>query len=168
MTSIKAFLDEHDLDAEDVIDALDLEVPNGPSSFYDGQPDAQTLADDFDAVDLLIEENDSLEQRVDSLEADLREHEREAFADKASDLAEMTTKWGDAESLVAKFDDEDNDEFTSVDDLTERIEIVEDIRSDVETTTTTQTDDESTDTSSLDAPTTDTGKYILSDTINAE
>lgn len=138
--NLTEFIDEQNLDAEDVIDALDVDVPGEPTAFYDGEPDVETLADDFDTVELLVDEKESLEGEIDSLEADLHEYEKEAFADTAGDLAALTDKWGDEDELLERFNDEDDDEFTAVDDLEDKIELVEDIKGDGTTTVTDEDD----------------------------
>ncbi len=144
---IKEFVDENDLSVEDVryiVDSTDVskedlvDAPDEPTDFYDGEPNVETLADDFDAVDLLVDQKQTLENEVDSLQEDLRESRRPVFADKAETLAEMTHKWGDEDELMEKFDAEDEDERWTVDTLDEKIELVEDIAG--EQTTTVQTD----------------------------
>lgn len=145
--TLEDFIDEHDLTVADVVDALGIdpsdfdEVPDEPHAFYDGEPTVEDLADDFDAVALLHEEKADLEARVDSLEADLHEHEKEAFADRAADLADLTERWGDEQRLVDRFEDDEDDEFQSVDDIDTKIELVEDIRGDADGETTTVADD---------------------------
>lgn len=140
MTSIKDFVDEHDLDATDIIDALDIDasdiagVPEEPTAFYDGEPTVDELADDFDAVDLLVDEKDELAEKLADAREDLREARRPVFADKAEELASMTTKWGDKDTLMEKFDADADDERWTMDDIEDKLEIVRDIRSDGVTT----------------------------------
>lgn len=140
MSNLKEFIDEHGLTVEEVIDALEIDpsdvanVPDEPTDFYDGSPSASDLADDFDAVDLLIDEKEDLEQQVDSLREQIREAKRPVFEDKAAELAAMTDKWGDTEDLVAKFDAENEDERWTVDDVEDKIELVEDIKGESVTT----------------------------------
>lgn len=179
---IQTFIDENDLSAEDVryiLDSADVDTsevvdaPDEPTDFYDGQADVEALADDFDAVGLLVEQKESLEAEVDSLEDDLRETKRPIFADKAEQLAEMTERWGDAEELMDKFDADDEERWT-VDTIEDKIELVEDIAG-TETTTVTDSSNESEDDDSLvgadtsmqiadrdSIETTSSGKYNLS------
>lgn len=167
MTDIKEFLNDNDLTAEDVIDALDIDasqfadVPDEPHDFYDGEPSVDDLADDFDAVDLLVDEKESLEAEVDELREEVREAKRPVYEEKAAELAEMTDKWGDKDALLERFDSEDGDQW-SVEDLTDKIELVEDIKG--ETTTTVgddAEDDEQTATDEFD--TTKHGRFDLRD-----
>lgn len=143
MTSITEFIDENDITAEDVIDALDIDAaqfadyPDGPQAFYD-DPKVDDLREDFDAVDMLADRKAELVEEVDALQERLREARRPTFADKAEELADLTTRWGDKEELLEKFDAEDTDERWTVDDLEAKIELAEDIYedlSDAETTT---------------------------------
>jgi hypothetical protein len=146
MSNIKQFIDENDLDAEDIIDALDIDpaqfidYPDEPTDFYDGDPKASELAEDFDAVDMLLDAKEDLEDEVQSLSEEVREAKRPQFADKAEKLASMTERWGDEDELMEKFDAEDDDEQWSVEDLVDKIELVEDIAQ-TETTTITDSSD---------------------------
>lgn len=134
MSDIYNFIDEHDLSIEDVIDTLEVDpsafesVPDEPTDFYDGQPDVETLADDFDSVALLQEQNKDLSATVDSLREDLREARRPQFADKAEKLAAITHRWGDEDDLLDKFETDDEDERWTVDTIEEKLELVRDIR----------------------------------------
>jgi len=182
--TIQEFVDENDLSAEDVryiLDSADVDTsevvdaPEQPTDFYDGEPDVEALADDFDAVGLLVEQKETLEAEVDSLEEDLRESKHPVFADKAEHLAGLTQRWGDEEELMDKFDAEDEDERWTVDTIEDKIELVEDITG-TETTTVTDSSSESEDEgeSLVDSgssmqiadrdsiETTDSGKYNLS------
>lgn len=152
MTNIKDFLDENDLSATDVIDALDIDasqfadVPDEPTDFYDGEPDVETLADDFDAVDLLVDEKQNLEEEVAQLEDKLQESQRPIFEDKAEQLAEMTEKWGDADDIVERFDPHgDEEEGWTLDTIEDKIELVEDIKGEQTTTVNDSTDTDNDD-----------------------
>lgn len=142
MTSIKEFIDENDIGAEDVIDALDIDpaqfadYPDGPTAFYDGQPDVETLRDDFDAVDLLADKKAELAQENEDLRETAREARRPVFKDKAEDLTALTTKWGDADDLIERFDDGEMD----VEDVEDKIELAKDILDDVDADVTTVND----------------------------
>ena len=142
--SLSEFIDEHGLTIEDVIDALDLdpsvfdEVPEAPTDFYDGEPNPEDLSEDFDAVELLLDEKESLEQQVADLQADLEEARRPIFEDKAEQLAELTEKWGDKQRLLERFEDDEDEVFETVDDVEAKIELVEDIKG--EDTTTVDSD----------------------------
>lgn len=159
MTDIQDFIDQNDLSAEDVIDDLDVEVPDEPTAFYDGEPTADDLADDFDSVDLLLDEKDELEDKVEDLQDSLHEAKRPIFEDKAEELAEHTHKWGDKSTLMEKFDD---GEWTT-DDIDEKIEIVEDLKGDDTTTVTDSVDGNDSSSESTDFDTTNRGKYKLAD-----
>jgi hypothetical protein len=167
MSDITDFIDEHDLTAEDVIDALDVdpaqvaEVPDEPTDFYDGQPSVETLSDDFDAVAVLKDEKDKLATENDSLREQVRDAQRPVFADKAERLSELTDRWGDKDSLLAKFDTEDEEERWSVDDIDAKLELVEDIIDEETTTVTDSTDEQTEDTSTPDVPMTDSGRFDL-------
>lgn len=167
MSDITDFIDEHDLTAEDVIDALDVDpaqvadVPDAPTDFYDGEPDVESLADDFDAVAVLKDEKDKLTEENDSLREQAREAQRPVFADKAERLSELTDRWGDEDSLMAKFDAEDDEERWSVDDIDAKLELVEDIIDEETTTVTDSTDDNTGETTEPDVPTTDSGRFDL-------
>jgi hypothetical protein len=158
---IKDFIDEHDLDAQDVIGALDLEVPDGPTAFYDDEPDVETLAEDFDAVDLLVDKKEDLEAQIETQTDELYEYRKEAFADRAADLAELTDKWGDEETLVEKYEDDDNEEFESIDDLESKIDLVKEFVDDEEETTTVDDENEGGEDEGLEAPTTKSGGFDL-------
>lgn len=167
MSNIKQFIDENELSAEDVIDALDVDisqfadVPEQPADFYDGEPSVEDLAEDFDAVDLLADEKDSLEAEVDSLQEEIREARRPVYADKAEELAEITEKWGDEETLMERFDAEDEDERWSVDDIESKIELAEDIAADVGSDVTTVTDEGDEGGDDPDIERTDRGRFDL-------
>jgi hypothetical protein len=173
MTSIKDFVDENDLDAVDVIDALDIDPeqfvddrPEEPHDFYDGEPDVEQLADDFDAVAAMQSERESLEATVDSLEADLREYEREDFTDKAEELAELTGR--DADELTESFDEGE----LTIDELDDKLEVA---RQAVSSSTTTSNSGSSEETSTgtyadgarneseRDYETTNSGKLVLNE-----
>jgi len=152
---ISEFVDQNDVGVEDVryiIDSLDIDTaqlvdaPDAPTDFYDGEPTVEDLADDFDAVDLLVDEKENLQEDVDSLREGLRESKRPVFADKAEKLAELTHKWGDSEELMAKFDADDEDERWTVDTLEDKIELVEDIKGEQTTTVDSAADSDSTNT----------------------
>lgn len=161
--SLTEFIDEHDLTVEDVIDDLDLEVPDEPTAFYDGEPDIETLADDFDAVDLLVDEKETIEAERDSLREDLRDARRPLFSDKADKLASKTHKWGDKDDLMAKFDADDAEERWTIDDIDEALELVADIIDESSTTTITDSTDDGGDDSQSrpDIQTTETGGFDL-------
>lgn len=168
MTDITEFIDEHDLNAEDVIDALDIDpaqfvdVPDEPHDFYDGEPTVEELADDFDAVDLLVDEKENLEGEVDELEKEVREARRPVYEEKAEELAEMTDKWGDEDLLMNRFDPEDPDEEPwTVDDLAEKIELVEDIKGEETTTVTDESGGGGSETEEPDFDRTSSGKFDL-------
>jgi hypothetical protein len=137
---LQTFIDENELTVEDVVDALDVDIPSEPTAFYDGEPSVEQLADDFDAVDILVDEKQSLEEEVSDLTDSLREARRPVYKEKAQQLAEMTHKWGDSEELMERFDADD--ERWSVDDLDEKIELVEDITGSTTTTIDSETDTE--------------------------
>lgn len=163
--TLQEFIDEQNLDVEDVIDALDVEVPTEPTAFYDGEPDIETLAGDFDAVDILVDEKERLATECDDLRTELREAQRPVFADKAQTLADLTQRWGDEDDLMAKFDAEDEEERWTVDDIEAKIDLVEDIV-DEETTTVTDNADNGTDSDAEsdddpDVPMTDSGRFDL-------
>jgi hypothetical protein len=139
MTSIKEFIDENDIEAEDVIDALDIDpaqftdYPDEPHEFYDGQPDVEALREDFDAVDLLADKKEDLADENEDLKAEVREARRPVFEDKADTLTQMTTKWGDTDALLEQFDDGEMD----VSDVEDKIELAKDILDDVDASVTT-------------------------------
>lgn len=163
--NLTEFIDENDLTIEDVIDSLDVDVaelvdtPDEPSDFYDGQPSVEDLADDFDAVDLLVDEKNSLAQENEELTESLRESQRPVFADKAENLAELTEKWGDKEALLDKFDADDADERWTVEMVDDKLELVEDIKS-TETTTVGDSGGSTSD-NEPEIPTTDSGRFDL-------
>jgi hypothetical protein len=74
------------------------------SDFYDGEPDVETLQDDFTAVEALVDTNAELEQQVDELESQLHEYRRTEFTDKATELAEILDS-RDVDTLVEQFED---------------------------------------------------------------
>jgi len=74
------------------------------SDFYDGEPDVETLQDDFTAVEALVDTNAELEHQVDELESQLHEYRRTEFTDKATELAEILDS-RDVDTLVEKFED---------------------------------------------------------------
>jgi len=137
MSNIEEFIDKHGLEVEDIIDALDLEVPQEPTAFYDGEPTVDELREDFEAVDMLAERRNELTEQVDELREEVREARRPVFEDKAERLAQMTDRWGDAEDLMEHFDAEDEDERWSVDDVEEKIKLTKDILDDANVETTT-------------------------------
>lgn len=157
---IEEFLDEHDLNAEDILDGLDVEVPEGPTAFYDGQPDVETLADDFDAVAVLADEKDKLEQKVEDVTDELDEYKRDEFVDKADELADLTETFGDSEELVEQFDEGE----LTLDGIEEKIAVVEDVRENETTTVDSEGggdgDDPTTD-NEPDFEKTDSGKIDL-------
>jgi len=161
--TLQEFIDEQNLDAEDVIDALDVEVPTEPTAFYDGEPDIETLADDFDAVDILVDEKERLAAECDDLRTELREAQRPVFADKAETLADLTQRWGDEDDLMAKFDAEAEEERWTVDDIKAKIDLVEDIVDEETTTVTDNADNESNSDpdNEPDVPMTDSGRFDL-------
>jgi len=136
MTSITEFIDDHDLEAEDVIDALDIDpaqftdYPEEPSEFYDGEPTVDELREDFTAVDVLADSKEDLESDVEELETELKATKREEFEDAAEDLVEYTDRFGDEDDLVEKFE---NDEMT-VDEIEQQLAVIKDAVS-TETTT---------------------------------
>jgi chromosome segregation ATPase len=124
MTDIKQYIEDNDLDAEDVIDALDLNVAQDDDRFdFDSFVEGMTidaLAESNDEVATLVEDKSELEDRVDvledkkkSLEDDIeelqsdlesyRDEERETLVDEITDL---TSAW-DEDSLL----DEDIEEL---------------------------------------------------------
>jgi len=167
MTDIKQYIDEHDLTVEDVIDGLDIDVsqfadvPDEPHDFYDGEPAVEDLREDFDAVDLLADEKDQLADTVDDLREEVREAQRPVFEEKASELAEMTDKWGDEDDILARFDADDDNEQWTVEDVTDKIELVEDIVSNTTTTVADSGDEGSEVETSLDIDRTDRGGFDL-------
>lgn len=172
MSDITQFIDEHGLTVEDVIDSLDIDssafenVPDEPHDFYDDEPTVSDLADDFDAVDLLVDKRDELAAENDALREEVRDARRPVFANRAEYLAEMTEKWGDKADLVERFDatDEDDTERWTVDDIEAKIELVEDIEQDLtdsEITTVTDNSDDDVVDDEPDIPTTENGRFDL-------
>jgi len=167
MTTITEFLDENDLSAADVIDALDIDpsnvadVPEEPTDFYDGEPSIEDLADDFDAVDLLADKKESLEAEVASLTDEVRAAKRPVFEEKAEELAALTDKWGEKDELLDRFEAEDADLRWDVSDITDKIELVEDIKGEQTTTVGDEQGGESTTDSDPAFDTTDHGRFDL-------
>lgn len=170
MSNIKSFIDEHDLDAEDVIDALDIDLaqfadyPDGPKAFYDGEPTVDELAEDFTAVETVVDTRDDLEERNESLKTELKETKRDEFADAAEDLAELTDRFGDEDDLMEKFEDGE----MSLEEIQEQLAVIEDA---LGSTTTTVGDEgkddedieiETSATYAEDIPRTSGGKLNLS------
>jgi len=108
-------------------------MPSDPTAFYDGEPTIEQLADDFGTVQMLLDDKEDLEGEVETLTDELRERKRGEAEQKAAELAEMTTVWGDEDELVEQFEDGE----ISLDDLDEKIKAAEDIAT---STTTTATD----------------------------
>ncbi len=152
MTNLEELLADNDITAEQVLDhfadsrgesaaesafadAFDIEQKQDPTEFYDGEPDEEDLADDFDAVETLVDERDLLKDEKESLEAEvedlndsLSKYQRGEYEEKVDTLTDMTDKWSEDE-LMEKFDE---DEWTA-DDVDEKIELVEDIKGDTTT-----------------------------------
>jgi hypothetical protein len=135
MTTIHEFIDENDLEKEDVLDSLGVEVPDEPTYFYDGQPSADELAEDFDAVDLLMDSKEDLEEKVENLTDSLEAYEEQEAEAKIEELTDLTDNW-DGDELREQYE---NDEIT-LDRLDERIEIAEDMLGSETTTVEDQTD----------------------------
>lgn len=170
MTDITEFIDENDLTAADVIDALDIDpaqfadVPDEPTDFYDGQPSVDDLEDDFDAVSILADEKEDLEDEVSNLNDELNEYKRTEFEAKADELTDLTDKW-EKESMLECFEDGD----LIVDDLDDRVELVKDIKGSDTTTVTDSNESEETETGDgPDFDTTSTGKFDLRDRTKVE
>jgi len=166
MTDLTELFNDKDVTKEDVIDHYDIDQKESPSDFYDGEPSVEDLADDFDAVDLLVDEKQKLESENDNLSEELHEYRAEEFADRAEDLVALTEKWGDADTLVERFEDSEDEAFTSVDDLDDKIELVKDITDTADETTTVNDTDTERNVDSTDSPDIDTtpkGKFRLAD-----
>jgi len=125
--SLHDFIDENGLSTDDVIDRLNIDVPDEPSDFYDSEPSVDDLVEDFDAVDALADSKESLESEVTELNNELRSYKTEEFEDKAERLAELTSR--DKESLVESFEDGE----ITVEEINDKISVAEDA---VESTTT--------------------------------
>jgi len=155
--TLSEFIDEQNLTAEDVIDALDVEVPTEPTAHYDGEPTADELSEDFDAVDLLIDEKETLESEVEELSDSLAEYRKTEYEQKVDDLVDLTDKW-EKDELMEKFD-ADEDAWT-IDDVEDRIELVEDLKSS-EATTITDSGEDGGDGLDTDIETTNQGRFDL-------
>jgi len=118
--TLHEFIDEHDLSTDDVIDKLNIDVPESPSEFYDSEPSVDDLADEFTAVESLADSKESLEAEVEELNDELREHKVETFRDRAKRLSELVDR--DVENLVEQFED---DELT-IEAVNEKISVAED------------------------------------------
>jgi len=105
-------------------------TPSDPTQFYDGEPTVEDLADDFGAVQMLVDEKEDLKDERDTLNDELTELRRDDAETKAEELAEMTDFWGDSEELLDKYDDGE----MTLDHLDEKIAAAESITS-TETTT---------------------------------
>jgi hypothetical protein len=178
--SIKQFVDEHDLSAADIIDALDIDasdvadVPTEPTDFYDGEPSIEQLADDFPPVQMILDERDSLQSERDDLMTDLREHRRSEFVDTAEELVAITDAYGTKADLIDQYEDGE----LTLDTLSEKLDRAKEIVTDATgSEPTTVSDDDDTDDRShgfvadsarnesgeRDIPRTENGKLILSE-----
>lgn len=155
MTTIHEFIDENDLEREDVLDSLNVEQNDAPTDFYDGQPSADELAEDFDAVDLLLDSKNDLEDQVEDLQDALADYEQREAEEKIETLTDITDKW-DADDLTEQYEDGD----LTLDRIEERIEIARDLVGDQTTTVEDETDDGG-DVADHDLDTTESGGFDL-------
>ncbi len=152
--SLQEFIDSNDLTDEQVIDKLGIDVPESPTDFYDSEPDVETLADDFTAVEALQDSKESLEEEVEELNDELQSYRVDDFRDSAERLAELVDS-RDVETMVEQFEDGE----LTVDDVDEQITVAEEAIG--STTTTVSTDSDVETDSEPDIETTDSGRYDL-------
>jgi hypothetical protein len=130
--SLQEFVDSHDLTDAQIIDELGLEVPDDPTDFYDSEPDVETLADDFTAVEALQDSKESLESEVEELNDELQSYRTEDFRDTAERLAELVDS-REVDAMVEQFEDGE----LTVDDVEDQIAVAEEA---IGSTTTTMND----------------------------
>jgi hypothetical protein len=130
--SLQEFIDSHDLTDAQIIDELGLEVPDDPTDFYDSEPDVETLADDFTAVEALQDSKESLESEVEELNDELQSYRTEDFRDTAERLAELVDS-REVETMVEQFEDGE----LTVEDVEDQIAVAEEA---IGSTTTTMND----------------------------
>jgi hypothetical protein len=147
--SLTDFIDEHDLTTKEVIDALDVDltalddVPSEPTAFYDGEPDIEEVADDFPVVQMLLDDKDSLEDEVDTLQTELRETKRPHYEERVDELVSVADDaFGTKDDLMDAFDAENDEERLTIDDIDDKIEKAKQIRGDDVTTADSSEDDD--------------------------
>jgi len=118
--NIHEFIDENGLSTEEVIDKLNIDVPESPNDFYDSEPSVDNLRDDFTAVESLADSKESLETEVEQLNDELQQHRVEEFRDRAERLCELVDR--DIDDLVERF----NDDELTIEEVNDKISVAED------------------------------------------
>jgi predicted nucleic acid-binding Zn-ribbon protein len=136
--TIQEFIDDNDLSTEDVIDQLGIETPDSLTDFYDSEPDVETLADDFTAVEALQDSKESLEEEVGELNDELQSYRTEDFRDTAERLAELVDS-REVDAMVEQFEDGE----LTVDDVEDQIAVAEEAIGSTTTTINDSSKDES-------------------------